>query len=206
MFAELRVSMMIGTTSRQASREDAMRVKVRRVAPPADTRGLEELVADEPSPPDLRAGELTDAATTMPEHGGRPPAATALGPNGDTVLDILTRAARLTADESRRLEQDSRWRWGFLALATSVLAPAVPSMPVARAVALARGRAEGRSDAIDALNAAVATIMRGGSGARSRAVLSVCVTNAGLAVLVRDLIEPETFDALFGPWREVMHH
>jgi len=182
-----------------------MRVKVRDVAPPADTRGLEELVADEPSAPDQWAGEVTLAPTTTPEYGGRSPTATALGPNGDTVLDILTRAARLTAGESRHLEQDSRWRWGFLALATSVLAPAVPSMPVARAVALARGRAEGRSDAIDALNAAVA-IMRGRSGARSRAVLSVCVANAGLAVLVRDLIEPETFDALFGPWREVMHH
>ena len=32
------------------------------------------------------------------------------------------------------------------------------------------------------------------------------IGNACLAVLVRDLIDQETFDVLFGPWREIMHH
>jgi hypothetical protein len=40
----------------------------------------------------------------------------------------------------------------------------------------------------------------------SRAILFACVGNAGLAVLVRDCIDQETFDVLFGPWREIMHH
>jgi hypothetical protein len=40
----------------------------------------------------------------------------------------------------------------------------------------------------------------------SRAILFACVGNAGLAVLVRDHIDQETFDVLFGPWREIMHH
>ena len=192
-----------------------MRVKVREVEAPADTPDLEELVAEEP----------TAAAPTGPEDGapgsrqrqpGLPRAhhaehrgpltAADLGPNGDVVLDLLSRAASLTAAECRRLENDATWRWGALALATAAVAPAVTSVPVARAVALLRARRDGRSDAVVALEAAVAGLMRGHPQSRKRAVLSACIANAGLAVLARDLIDPETFDVLFGPWREVMHH
>ena len=63
----------------------------------------------------------------------------------------------------------------------------------------------GRSDAIVALQAAVAAIVtqrRRTEGGRSR--LPACISNAGLALLVRDLIEPEAFETLIGPWREVM--
>jgi hypothetical protein len=49
-------------------------------------------------------------------------------------------------------------------------------------------------------------MLRGRPGARARAIPSACVANAGLAVLVRDLIDTETFEVLFGPSREVMHH
>jgi len=192
-----------------------MRVKVRQVEPPADTRDLEELVAEEPAtapatrPEDRILGggqrEPGPQVVHLVEHRG-PPTVTDLGPNGDVVLGLLSRAARLTADECRRLEHDAAWRWGPLALATAAVAPAVASVPVARAVALARARREGRSDSIVALEAAVAAIMRGRSRTRTQSVLSACIANAGLAVLVRDLLDPEAFDVLFGPWREVIHH
>jgi hypothetical protein len=48
--------------------------------------------------------------------------------------------------------------------------------------------------------------VRGRPRSRKHAALSACIANAGLAVLVRDLIDPEMFEVLFGPWREVMHH
>jgi hypothetical protein len=192
-----------------------MRGKVREVEPTTDTRDLDELVVEEPTaapatrpevgvPGSLRR-EPGPIAVHLVEHH-QPLAATDLGPNGDVVLDLLERAARLTADESRRLESDAAWRWGALAIATAAVAPAVTSLPVARAVALVRGRRDGRSEAIVALEAAVAAIMRGRSRTRTRSALSACIANAGLAILVRDLIDPETFEVLFGPWREVMHH
>jgi hypothetical protein len=31
-------------------------------------------------------------------------------------------------------------------------------------------------------------------------------TPAWRSVLVRDLIDQQSFDVLFGPWREIMHH
>jgi hypothetical protein len=192
-----------------------MRVKVREVKPPADTRDLDELVAEEPTT--APATRLEDGApgsghrepgpqvVHLVEHRG-PLTVADLGPNGDVVLDLLSRAARLTADECRRLEHDAAWRWGSLALATAAVAPAVASVPVARAVALVRARREGRSDSVVALEAAVAAIMRDRPRTRTQSVLSACIANAGLAVLVRDLIDPETFEVLFGPWREAMHH
>lgn len=185
-----------------------MRAKVHEVEAPVETRGLEELVAAEPSLEPLPAERSTGAASARegPGMGGYPLLATDLGPNGDVVLDLIARAGRMTASEARDLEHDAAWRWGFLAIAASVMAPAGPSMPVSRAVARNRGRADGRSEAIAALDAAVADVVRGRPGARSRAILSACIANAGLAVLVRDLIDQETFDVLFGPWREIMHH
>ena len=93
----------------------------------------------------------------------RPLTASDLGPNGDVVLDLLTRAGRLTEDECRRLEKDATWRWGLLALV-----PAAPLMPVARSVALVRGQGDGRSEAIVALEAEVAAVMREWSRKKSR--------------------------------------
>jgi hypothetical protein len=79
------------------------------------------------------------------------------------------------------------------------------TMPAARARALVVGRADGRSDAIVALQLAVAAIVTSVVGAKAgRSRLPACISNAGLALLVRDLIEPEAFEALIGPWREVM--
>jgi hypothetical protein len=184
--------------------------KVREVKPLSDTSGLDELVAEElpaaaasapgGNAPAGRKGEPGPIVVHLLEHR-HPLTASDLGPNGDVVLELLSRAARLTADECRRLEKDARWRWGFLAMV-----PAGLIMPVARAVALVRGGGDNRSDAIVALEAEVAAIMRDWSRKRTRSLLSTCISNAGLAVLTRDLIDAETFEVLFGPWREVMHH
>jgi hypothetical protein len=183
-----------------------MRLHVREVKAPAETWGLEELIAEEPPGEERPAERPTGDPAARPTVDGHALTARDLGPNGDVVLDILARAARLTADEARDLERDATWRWGFLAIAATVIAPAGTSMPISRAVARARGRADGRAEAISALDSAVAAIVRGRSGARSRAILFACIGNAGLAVLVRDCIGQETFDVLFGPWREIMHH
>jgi hypothetical protein len=174
-----------------------MRGKVGEAGPPADDQDLEELVAEA-----LPDGQGADASTTvhLVEHT-RPPVAADLGPNGDVVLDLLTRANALTADEARRLGREASWRWG---LVTPV--PGTASLPVARAVALVRGRRDGRSEAVVALEAAVAAFSHRQPRRRGGSFLTAAVLNAGLAVLVRDLIESETFETLFGPWRAVMHH
>jgi hypothetical protein len=183
-----------------------MRLHVREVEAPAETRGLEELIAEAPPGEERSAERPTGEPAAVPTVDGHALTARDLGPNGDVVLDLLARAARLTADEARNLERDATWRWGFLAIAAAVVAPAGASMLISRAVARARGRADGRAEAISALDSAVAAIVRGRSGARSRAILSACIANACLAVLVRDLVDQEAFDVLFGPWREIMHH
>ena len=151
-------------------------MRVRSIEPPVDAAGLEE-----PARRRLTAADL--------------------GPNGDVVVDLLSRASRLTPAECRALEKEAGWRWWL------VTPLAGSTMPAARARALVLGRADGRSPAIVALEAAVAVIAHrlcGSKAGRSR--LPACISNAGLAVLVRDLVEPETFEMLFGPWREVMHH
>ena len=160
-----------------------MRVKVRAVEPPIEVAELEELVA-QPTVAHPRRVTASD-----------------FGPNGDVVLDLLARAARLTPAECRSLDKEAAWRWWLMTplLGTGMLG--------ARATAIARGRVDGRSEALDALETAVAAIalrIEGSKAGHSR--LRACISNAGLAVLVRDLVEPEAFATLFGPWREVMHH
>ena len=158
-----------------------MRVKVRTIEPRVDGAEPEEL------------GEGPSAVRP------RPVIAADLGPNGADVLDFLQRAARITPAERRSLEKATAWRWWMM----NPLPWA--TMPAARAHALVVGRADGRSDAIVALQVAVAGIVTSLVGAKAgRSRLPACISNAGLALLVRDLIEPEVFETLIGPWREVM--
>jgi len=189
-----------------------MRVKVRAIEPPAHDGELEEIVADV----DDAAGPVTepgrprggDAAAARPLDAGfhlvtheRPTSAADLGPNGDVVLDLLARASRLTPGECRSLDKEAAWRWWLVS--------PLPGMGMlgARATALARARDGGRAEALVALERAVAAIVPRVEGSRAgRSRVRTCVSNAGLAVLARDLIEPEVFETLFGPWREVMHH
>lgn len=200
-----------------------MRVKVRTIEPPVDTTGLDELVVEVPAAgggpaDDVPAAGKPAAAAGKPAAAGggaaapadpvthldthrRPLTAADLGPNGDVVLDLLERASRLTPVERRSLEKEAGWLWWMLTpLAGS-------TMPACRARALVLGRADGRSEAIVALEAAVAVVVHRLSGPRvGRSRLPAVISNAGLAVLVRDLVEPEVFESLFGPWRAVMHH
>jgi len=160
-----------------------MRVKVRAVEPPVDDAALEEL-APQPSVAHPRAVTAAD-----------------LGPNGDVVLDLLARASRLTPAECRYLDKEAAWRWWLVSPLPGT------GMLGAHATAVARARADGRSAALVTLETAVAAIALGVAGPKaSRSRLRACIANAGLAVLARDLIEPEVFETLFGPWREVMHH
>lgn len=174
-----------------------MRLRVRSIEPLVDAAGLEELrVEFRPDPAERPRGEVAPG-----EPARRALTAADLGPNGDVVFDLLSRASRLTPAERRSLEKEAGWRWWM------VTPLAGTTMPAARARALVLGRADDRSAAIVALEAAVAVIghrLCGSKAGRSR--LPACISNAGLAVLVRDLVEPETFEMLFGPWREVMHH
>lgn len=177
-----------------------MRGHVHETNPPENTNGLDELVA-------VTAPDEADAKPDGPAavlHLGEPRRALApadLGPNGDVVLELLGRASRLTADECQRLDREAAWRWGMISPI-----PGVTTAPVARARALVRGRGDGRSEAIAALEAAVVAIVHVRPGRKVGGFLAASISNAGLAVLVRDLIESETFETLYGPWREVMHH
>ena len=187
-----------------------MRMKVRAIEPSADDAGLEELVA-EPAPDPERSERGHPDRTAAPAAGSppdadvrlvtrsRPVTAADLGPNGGDVMDLLERASTLTPAERRLLEKEAAWRWWMM----NPLAGA--TMPAARARALVLGRADGRSEAIVALEAAVVAIVARAAGAKAgRSRLPACISNAGLAILVRDIIEPETFATLSGPWREVM--
>ena len=160
---------------------DAVRIKVRTIEPRANGAELEEL-SEGPS-------------SVRP----RPVTAAELGPNGGDVVDFLQRAARITPAERRSLDKATAWRWWMMTPLPGA------TMPAARAHALIVGRADGRSDAIVALQVAVAAIVTSVVGAKpGRSRLPACISNAGLALLVRDLIEPEVFETLMGPWREVM--
>ena len=130
-----------------------------------------------------------------PAGGGR------ARPERRPVLALLERAARISPDEAGRLEEAAGWRWW------SVSPLPGTTVAAARANALVRGRRDGRADAIVALEAAVQALIARrhatlGRGSR----LPACIANAGLAILVRDLVEPEVFETLVGPWQEVMHH
>jgi hypothetical protein len=128
------------------------------------------------------------------------PAAADLGPNGHDVRDILERAAHLTAAEAKALEREADWRWWSITPAVGT------TLPAARARAIVVGRNAGRRDALAALDAGVHRAMAYRTpGRKEPGHLAACVAAAGLATLVRDLVDTETFERLIGPWRAVMH-
>ena len=188
-----------------------MRGTVREVSPAGGDGDLE--VFDVEAAPDAgtdaraaRRGAVEGLGRGRAGDEGEPPAMVSgppvvgdSGPNGDVVLDMLRRAAAMTDAERRRLESVTTWRWGMI---NPMLG--ATQVPVARALAIARGRNAGRGAAIRAIDAATAALA-GSDGRRSR-MASAGIAGACLAVLVRDLVAPEVFETLFGPWREVMHH
>jgi hypothetical protein len=190
-----------------------MRPKVREIDPGGGPgEDVEEIVATAPAGgggdaagagAGDRAGprvETRDAAVIedVPDHA--PPTAADLGPNGEEVLGLIRRAGALTGTQVHALEEESGWRWWMLSPLVGT------TMPAARARALILGRRDGRADAIVAMDAAIHEVLLHGDGTKAHGSrLLTCVTNAGLAVLVRDLIEAEVFETLHGPWGAVMH-
>lgn len=169
-----------------------MRIKVRSVDPPAGGEALEEIEARPASEADPPEADRAPAAA---------PTAAELGPAGEQILTLLERAAHLTETERRRLEEAAGWRWWSMTpLPTTTVA-------AARSLALLRGRRAGRAKAIVTLEAAVKQLINDDRMTLRRGSrLPACISNAGLARLLRDQIEPETFEMLAGPWLEVMHH
>jgi hypothetical protein len=120
------------------------------------------------------------------------------GPNGADIRDLFERAARMSEAERRRLAESASWRWWPLTL------PVGGSSSGARMLAILRARGAGRSQSLIAIEARVREAF--GEHEAARRPLAVrAVANAALALLVRDLVADEAFDALIGPWREVAH-
>ena len=107
------------------------------------------------------------------------PAHQALGPQGEQVAALIERARALTADEVGGLSaaRDAAWAaaWG-----------------AAWDAAWGAARAAAQDAAWDAARDAAWAAAWGAA------------RDAILAVLARDLISPEQFDVLYGPWREVI--
>ena len=163
----------------------------------------------EPHPDD---GTLEELAVAPARPGGSPvaapgradpvpiPSAAVLGPNGDVVMALLERAAIATPDQCRNLQRETEWRWGNF---TPVAAQSIAAVRF-RAVWLARQG--GRADAVGVLQNCVVALAKRHAHGRSARLLAAGIEGAGLAVLTRDLLDGETFEFLFGPWRTVMHH
>ena len=125
-------------------------------------------------------------------------AAVDLGPNGPAVRELLVRAASLSKAERRRLGEVAEWRWWPLTL------PVGGTSAGARATAILRARGGGRADAVRWIEARAAGTV-GGPAESSRSLVVRATANAALALLARDLVDEDVFDALYGPWREVTH-
>jgi hypothetical protein len=184
-----------------------MRGKVREVKPERGDDRIEVFdVEVDPAagrePPDRRRHAPYGSDPAPAGHVTGPVAPTVAadaGPNADVVADMLRRAAAMTGDQRRRLAGAASWRWGG---PTPLLG--VAQAPVARARATVLARGAGRGDAIRTIVVACSAPALA-DGRRSRFV-AAAVADACLAVLARDLIEPEVFETLYGPWRDVMHH
>ena len=107
------------------------------------------------------------------------PAWQALGPNGEAVAALIERCKTTTFDEGRR--------WA-----------------AARDAARAAAWAAARDATWDAARAAAWAAAWDAAWAAARAAAGDAAGDAAGALVVRDLISPEQFDLLYGPWKEVM--
>ena len=115
------------------------------------------------------------------------PAWQAFGPNGESVVAVIARAARMTEDEARH----SAAAWNAVVRA-------------ARADARAAARAAARPDARAAARDEAWAAAWAGAWAEARAEARAAARDAALAELVRDLITPAQYHLLISPWREVI--
>ena len=127
------------------------------------------------------------------------PAWQALGPNGEAVAAHIERCKTITSEQARRLdaEQDAAWD------AVAVWTAARDAAWFAAKDAIVAGPASGYAIAAqDAARFAARNAARNAIAAQDAAWPAAWP--AALALVVRDLITPEQFDLLYGPWASVM--
>ncbi len=115
------------------------------------------------------------------------PAWQALGPNGEAVAALIERCKTLTYDEAKQLSA----AWAAVRAAAWGAARAA-----ARDAAWAAAR--------DAARAAARGAARGAVWGAAREAAWDAARDAVWALIVRDLISPELFEVLYGPWRSVI--
>ena len=126
------------------------------------------------------------------------PAWMALGPNGEAVAAHIERCKTITADEAARLYATRSAAWSATRSATRDAARSATrsaTRDAARSATWSAARYATRDAARSA--ARDATRSAAWSAARDAAWY------AALALVVRDLISPEQFDILYGPWASV---
>jgi hypothetical protein len=127
------------------------------------------------------------------------PAWQALGPNGERVVAVLDRASRLTSDEIKAL--DAAWD-------AARAAARAAAWDAARAAALDAAwdaaRAAARDAARDAAWAAARDVTWAATWAAARAAARDVTRDAAWTEVVSDLISPEQYQLLAGPWLSVV--
>lgn len=121
------------------------------------------------------------------------PAHMALGPQGEEVAALIERSHALTDEEVAALA--AAWDARGAVVATAATA-AWESAGVATAV-----RAAARAVVATATVTALASAATWDA---TRDAAALAAWDAALALFTRDLITPEHFDLLYGPWREAM--
>ena len=114
------------------------------------------------------------------------PAWQALGPNGEAVAAHIEQCKTITPEQGRQLA-DARTTWTVNRPAARTAAWDAAAGDAARTAALACVR-----------NVTAAAVVDGAWSSTWDA------RDAALALVVRDLITPEQFDRLYGPWASVM--
>ena len=115
------------------------------------------------------------------------PAWQALGPNGEAVAALIERAATITPEQAERLRAARNAAW-YAAVDAAWGAAAGAAWNAARSAARDAARRAARRAAWSAARRAAWHAAR----------------DAAAALVVRDLITPEQFDVLYGPWASVM--
>jgi hypothetical protein len=115
------------------------------------------------------------------------PAHLALGPNGETVAALIERARTITPDEAERL--NAAWN---------------AARDAARSAARSAARYAVRSAARDAAWDAARYAAWNAARDAARYAAWYAARDATLALVVKDLITPDQFNTLYGPWASVM--
>jgi hypothetical protein len=143
------------------------------------------------------------------------PAWQALGPNGEAVATLIERCRTLTYDEARQLDAARSAAWSaawYAAGAAAWYAAEAAAWDAAGGAAWAAAwdaaRSAARSAAGDAARSAARSAAWYAAGDAARAAARVAAGyaagDAARALMVKDLITPEQFDLLHGPWASMM--